>query len=246
MNDQPSPGPQGRNLSISVNVPVAIVIAGALIAAAVYFRPGSGAGLKLGSGGDSQPTPAAAPGPVVGEFRAVDEKTDHIRGAANAKVTIIEYSDLECPFCKRFHPTMLQVIKDYGSDVRWVYRHFPLASLHSQAVAEANATECAAEQGKFWELADKIYEVTPSNDGLDLTKLPEYAREVGVANIAQFEKCVAGSTYGERVNADLADAEAAGGTGTPYSVVIGPKGEKLPIEGAQPYASVKAAIDSLL
>lgn len=183
---------------------------------------------------------------MIGEFRAVDAAGDHIRGSANAEVTLIEYSDLECPFCKRFHPTMLQVMKDYPNDVRWVYRHFPLEQLHSQAPAEANATECAGEQGKFWELTDKIYEVTPSNDGLDLTKLAEYAREVGVENIPQFEKCVADNKYADRVKQDLADAEVAGGTGTPYSVIIGPKDKKIPIEGAQPYAAVKAAIDSLL
>lgn len=241
-NEQPSQPP--RNLSIPMNVPVAIIIAGALIAAAVYFKGGgNSAPLRQGSAGQPEATPA---GPVIGEFRAVDEKTDHIRGADSAKVTIIEYSDLECPFCKRFHPTMLQVMKDYPTDVRWVYRHFPLETLHAQALAESNAAECAGEQGKFWEFIDKIYEVTPSNDGLDLTKLPEYARDVGVANIPAFETCVADNKYKTRVDGDAADAEVAGGTGTPYSVVVGPDGEKLPIEGAQPYAAVKAAIDSLL
>lgn len=238
------PNQPTRSLSIPMNVPVAIIIAGALIAAAVYFKGSSLPGPKAAPG-ETAPQPTAQ-GPVVGEFRAVDEKTDHIRGADSAKITIIEYSDLECPFCKRFHPTMQQVMKDYPTDVRWVYRHFPLPQLHSQASAEANATECASEQGKFWELTDKIYEVTPSNDGLDLTKLPDYAREVGVANIPQFEKCVADDKYKTRVDADAADAETAGGTGTPYSVILGPGGEKIPIEGAQPYAAVKAAIDSLL
>lgn len=246
MENTPSQPSQPRNLSIPLNAPVAIVVAGALIALALYFRP-------------TQPSPKATAGeagsgaaveqptePPVGDFRAVDLKTDHVRGAANAKVTIIEYSDLECPFCKRFHPTLQQVLKDYPNDVQWVYRHYPLEQLHSQAPAEANATECASEQGKFWEFTDKIYEVTPANDGLDLSKLSEYAREVGVANIPQFEKCVADNKYKDLVDKDLADAESAGGQGTPYSVIIGPKGEKIPINGAQPYASVKAAIDSLL
>lgn len=243
MNDQPS---QPRNFSIPINVPVAIIIAGALIAAALYFKPGIGGGLTSGGGAGNEPAPEAPQGPTIGDFRAVDEKTDHVRGSANAKVTIIEYSDLECPFCKRFHPTMLQVMKDYPNDVRWVYRHFPLEQLHSQAPAEANATECAAEQGKFWELTDKIYEVTPSNDGFDLATLPDLARQVGVPNVAAFEKCVADNKYADRVSQDLADAEVAGGTGTPYTVVIGPDDKKLPLEGAQPYSSVKAMIDSLI
>lgn len=243
MNNQVTPS-QPRNFSIPINVPVAIIVAGALIAAAVYFKPAS-----VGSNNavnTNQPASEAPAAPLIGAFRAVDEQANHIRGPANAKVTIIEYSDLECPFCKRFHPTMLQVMKDYPNDVRWVYRHFPLDQLHQQAAAESNAAECAGEQGRFWEFIDKIYEVTPSNDGLDLTKLPEYAREVGVANITQFEQCVAENKYADYVNKDVADAEVAGGTGTPYSVIIGPNGKKLPIEGAQPYTAVKAAIDSLL
>lgn len=243
MNDQSSQTPQPRSLSIPLNMPVAIIIAGALIAAAVYFKPPL---RPEGSAGQSPSAPEAPPAPVIGAFRAVDAARDHIRGPANAKITIIEYSDLECPFCKRFHPTMLQVMKEYASDVRWVYRHFPLEQLHAKAPAEANAVECAKEQGKGWELIDKIYEVTTSNDGLDLTTLPQLAREVGVVNIPQFEACVAENKYKSRVDEDLADANTAGGTGTPYSVIIGPNDKKIPIEGAQPYAAVKAAIDSLL
>lgn len=241
-NDQPK---QPRSISIPMNVPVAIIIAGALVAAAVYFRPGIGPTSRESASGAAGQTPSAAQAPAVGDFRAVDE-IDHVRGAASPKVMLIEYSDLECPFCKRFHPTLQQVLKDYPNDVRWVYRHFPLEQLHSQAPAEANATECAGEQGKFWELTDKIYEVTTSNDTLDLTKLSDYARQAGVANIPQFEKCVADEKYKSKVQADYADAGAAGGTGTPYSILIGPDGKKIPIEGAQPYAAVKAAIDSLL
>ncbi len=232
-------------MSIPINVPVAIIIAGVLIAAAVYFK-GPTSPLRQGSEGQAPSGTEAPAGPTIGDFRAVDAQRDHVRGPADAKVTVIEYSDLECPFCKRFHPTMLQLVKEYPNDVRWVYRHFPLEQLHAQAPAEANAVECAKEQGKGWELIDKIYEVTTSNDGLDLTTLPELARQVGVTNIAQFESCVASNKYTDRVNEDLADAEVAGGTGTPYAVVVGPDGQKLPIEGAQPYASVKAMVDSLL
>lgn len=233
-----------------MNVPLAIVIAGALIAAALYFKPGagspsSGTSANQGEAGP-QPTTQAPEEPPVGTFRAVDAATDHIRGAANAKVTLIEYSDLECPFCKRFHATLQQLVKEYPKDVRWVYRHFPLEQLHSKAKAEANATECAAEQGKFWEFVDIVFRETPSNDGLDLTKLPDFAGEAGVVNIAQFQSCVSSNKYADKVAQDLADAESAGGQGTPYSVVIGPDGTKKPVSGAQPYATVKATVDSLL
>lgn len=241
-------GDQVSSQKSTVGVPIAIVMAGALVAVAIYF------------GGNR--APAASPTeerqdvvvdeaagepqkPEVGEMREVSSE-DHVRGASNAKVTIVEYSDLECPFCKSFHPTMQKIVDEYPNDVRWVYRHFPLAMLHSKAKKEAEATECAGEQGKFWEMMDRIFEVTPSNNGLDLDTLPDLARQVGVVNISQFESCLKSGKYAERVEEDLADAEAAGGRGTPYSVIIGPDGEKQPLSGAQPFEAVKAAVEELL
>ncbi len=177
---------------------------------------------------------------------AVDEKNDNIRGDKNAKVTIVEYSDLECPFCKRFHATMLDVMKNFDDNVRWVYRHFPLDSLHSQARAEANASECAGEQGKFWEFIDLINEVTPSNDGLNLAKIPDYAKQVGVKDINKFNECVSSNKYASAVNDDFLDGQSAGVRGTPYSVIIGPNGEMVPVSGAQPYSVLEQAINSFL
>lgn len=103
------------------------------------------------------------------KIRPADPKTEAVRGNQNAKITIVEFSDFECPFCKRFHQTMQQVISTYGNDVKWVYRHFPLDGLHQQARPEANMAECAYEQGKFWEFTDGVFKVTPSNDGMDIT-----------------------------------------------------------------------------
>lgn len=243
-------------MNMSMSVPMAIVIAGALIAAAIYFSVRTlGGGTSLG--GDTslgttnqQPgaqAPAASPTPkVVGAFRAVDPAKDHIRGASNPVVTIIEYSDLECPFCKRFHETMKQVLAAYPDKVAWVYRHAPLVQLHSKAPAEANAAECASEQGKFWEFIDRVFEVTPTNDGLDPAQLPVIARQAGVANITQFEACVSSNKYAAVVQADLADATSAGMEGTPYSVAFNAGGTKLPINGSLPLDSVKATVDSLL
>lgn len=240
-----SPKRPAAGSSATLGVPVAIVIAGGLIAAAVYFG-GGGAPADLTAEQEVMVEPEAeVAGAVVGNIRAVTDE-DHIRGAANAKVTLIEYSDTECPFCKRFHETAQQLVDEYPNDVRWVYRHFPLAQLHSQAQKEAEATECAGEQGKFWEMIDLIYEITPSNDGLNLDQLPIYAEQSGVANIAQFNDCLESGKYTEKVEADLADAAVAGGQGTPYSVLIGPDGKKVPINGAQPYPNVKAAVDNLL
>ena len=109
--------------------------------------------------------------------------SDHILGDKNAPVKIVEFSDTECPFCKRFHTTMQQVVKDSNGQVAWVYRHFPLDQLHSKARKEAEATECAAEMGgneKFWAYLNRLMEVTPANNGLDPAELLTIASYAGL------------------------------------------------------------------
>lgn len=104
------------------------------------------------------PTVSSAPQPSVepvGQIRSVTAD-DHARGTQNPKITLIEYSDLQCPFCRQFHPSLLQMLKDFP-DVQWVFRHFPLETIHPQARAYADAVECASEQGKFWEMTDALY-----------------------------------------------------------------------------------------
>lgn len=99
---------------------------------------------------------------------------DHILGNKKAKIVIVEYSDLECPFCKVFHNTMHQVVEKSNGDVAWVYRHYPIPQLHKKAFREAEATECAWEQkgnDGFWKYMDKLFEITTSNDGLDESRL---------------------------------------------------------------------------
>lgn len=179
---------------------------------------------------------------------------DHIRGNPDAPVKIIEFSDFECPFCKRFQATMKRVIEDYGDDgkVAWVYRHFPLDSLHSKARKEAQASECANELGgndAFWRFADRIFKVTPSNNGLDPAQLPNIAEQIGLDR-AKFERCLSGDArggkYAEHIAADLEDANTSGGTGTPYTLVVGPTRKIYPINGALSYAAVKSIIDVAL
>lgn len=231
---------QDPGSKLSFGVPVAIVIAGGLIAAAMYFGNG-----QVPANPPAAPPLAQPPEPTIGAFRPVDEKTDHIRGPQKAKVTLIEYSDLECPFCKKFHLTMQQLLQEYPNDVRWVYRHLPLDAIHSKARKEAEATECAGELGgndKFWAYTDRLFEVTPSNNGLDPAELPKIAEAVEL-NRAQFESCLNGGKYARHIQDDLDDAKAAGGQGTPYSVVLAADGGKLPINGALPYAEVKKLVE---
>jgi len=179
---------------------------------------------------------------------------DHILGRSDAPVKVIEFSDFECPFCKRFHLTVKRIMEEYGQEgqVAWVYRHFPLDSLHSKARKEAQAAECANELGgneAFWAYADRLFATTPSNDRLDLARLPEIAQEVGLDR-AGFEDCLSGDMrggqYAVHIEADYQDAMASGGAGTPYTVVIGRNGRTFPISGAQPYAAVRAVIERAL
>ncbi|MFZ6036455.1 MAG: DsbA family protein [Patescibacteria group bacterium] len=174
---------------------------------------------------------------------------DHIRGNLDtAEVVLVEYSDLECPYCKQFHTTLQQMSQEYGDKVAWVYRHFPLESLHPKAPKESEASECAYDQGgndAFWQYIDKIYEITPANNGLDEAKLPEIAGEIGL-DVAEFNDCLSSGKFTEKVQQHYQDAINAGGNGTPYSVAISQDGTKVPVSGAQPYSSLKSTIDNLL
>lgn len=236
-------------------VPLAIVLAGAMVAGAVIYSRGNAAG-GLGGAAAVEALRQAAP-PAGNQPNAVESirpvgADDHLRGNPQAAVKVVEFSDLECPFCKRFHSTMQQVMAEYGKagKAAWVYRHFPLTTIHPKATKEAEATECAAALGgneKFWAYVDRLFEITPSNNGLDLIQLPQIAQEVGL-NRTRFAECLAGAsaTHGPRIEAQYQDGIASGGTGTPYSVVIAPNGKKLVISGAQPYEVVKKIIDTAL
>ncbi len=136
---------------------------------------------------------------AAGAVKPVDGE-DHIRGNPNAPVKLVEFSDFECPFCKRFHPIMKRLMEEYGKEgkVAWVYRHFPIDSLHSKARKEAQAAECANELGgneAFWTFTDKLFAVTPSNNRLDLGLLPRVAEEIGLDRAA-FEACLEGDARG--------------------------------------------------
>lgn len=227
-------------------VPIAIVIAGVLIAGAVY----------LGGRGDTKgvtsPTQAgqeeAQLSAALDNLSPITSK-DHIRGNPNAPIKIVEYSDMECPFCKRFHPTMQQAIDEYDGKVAWIYRHFPLDSIHSKARSEAVAAECAGELGgndAFWRYLDRFFELTPSNNQTDIkTVLPQIAQEIGL-DVSKFNSCLASGRYDKHIQDDLDNATATGGNGTPWSIVVAANGKKYPLSGAQPYEAIKQLIEIAL
>jgi protein-disulfide isomerase len=221
-------------------LPLTIVVAGLLIAGAVFLTGKNGA-TPAPNNGDSATQLAQKAPPVT--------SADHILGNPAAVVKVVEYYDLECPHCKLFNTTMHQVMDFYGQSgkVAWVSRPFPLAQLHSKAPKEAEAAECAAEIGgntAYWAYVDKLFSVTPSENGLDLAQLPVIAGQVGV-DVNKFNTCLNSGKYASYVQQSYTDAINAGGQGTPF-ILITFNGGAIPLEGDQPYDSMRAAIDAAL
>ncbi|HLP79137.1 MAG TPA: thioredoxin domain-containing protein [Acidobacteriota bacterium] len=158
------------------------------------------------------------------------------KSSGTAKVTIIEYSDFECPFCSRALPTLEQVKKTYGDQVEIVYKQFPL-SFHPSAQKAAEASECARAQGKFWEYHDVLF---ANQDALSVADLKTYAKDLGL-NTAKFNTCLDNGEMVAKVAADVAEGKAAGITGTPGFLI---NGELL--VGAQPFDAFKKVIDAKL
>ncbi|MBI4433694.1 DsbA family protein [Candidatus Uhrbacteria bacterium] len=183
------------------------------------------------------PTGAPTAPPPSGPVNITVTDADHIRGNKDAKVTIVEWSDYQCPFCSRFHPTMRQAMSEYGDKVRWVYRHFPLESIHPNARPAAEAAECAAEQGKFWEFSDQLFE---KQESLGSTLYTQLAKDLKL-NEKQFASCVSSRKYQQKVANDEQSGLAIGVRGTPASYVNG-----IEVPGAVPYAQLKSLIDQAL
>lgn len=230
--------PQARS---GLALPIAIVLGFAMIAGAIYT-----------TGNQNAPV-AGTPGAPAAEepnqdIRPVDD-SDHIRGNPNAQIMMVEYSDYECPFCKQFHETMNTIMDEYGTtgQVGWAYRHMPLTQLHPNATRIAVAAECVAELGgdtAFWEFTDLVFEERGVQELTDMSKLNGFASTVGVSEDA-FVTCLREDRHIDRIEADLRDALAAGAQGTPYTVIM-VGNQQAVINGAQPYATVKNIIDTLL
>ncbi len=182
--------------------------------------------------------------------REVSAKRDHIYGNPDAVVSLIEYSDFECPFCKRFHITAREIVEAYDGKVNWVYRHFPLAFHNPGAQKQAEASECAAALGgndAFWKYTDTIYERTTSNGkGFPIDGLVPLAKELGLDGEA-FRKCLEEGRYTQRVKEDFEDGVRAGIRGTPGNILLNNEtGSAVPRSGAAPFESLKRLIDRLL
>jgi len=176
---------------------------------------------------------------AAGPVKPADEANDHILGPADAKVTIIEYSDFECPYCKRHFETIKQLESEYKDQIRLVFRHFPLTSIHPNAQKAAEASECAAELGgekAFWSMHDKLFEAEAlSNDGF-----VQIASDIGLDK-TKFKACLDSDKYASKVNQDQSEGASAGVQGTPATFVNGEL-----VSGAQPFANFKTMIDAEL
>ncbi|HXK38268.1 MAG TPA: thioredoxin domain-containing protein [Candidatus Paceibacterota bacterium] len=223
-------------------IPVAIIIAGGLIAAAVILggsRDGSPAAVVNAGAGQQQP-----PAVVVDKAELAIRSDDHIRGNANADVVLLEWSDLECPFCKRHHDSMNQLMKDYEGKVQWVYRSYPL-DFHTYSKKESEAAECANEiagaEG-FWKFVDTVFSVSPGNNALDRAKLDPIAKTAGI-DAAKFSACLDSGKMAGRVQKDIESGARAGVQGTPFTVAFNKKtGKQTVINGALPLQAIKAQL----
>ena len=160
-----------------------------------------------------------------------------VRGAADAPVTIVEFSDFECPFCKQTHPTLKQLLERYPGKVRLAYRDFPLDSIHPQARRAAEAARCASDQGKFWEYHDVLFTQSPQ---LALEDLRRYAGQVGL-DVTKFDGCLAAGVHKAAVQRDLDEGNRLGITGTPAFFINGRT-----LTGAQPLDAFTRLIEQEL
>lgn len=232
-------------------LPASILVAGLLVSISLVYSTGK---KTTDNNKDLSANVSDSIKPSVENLSPVSS-SDHILGDPNAQIKLVVFSDLECPFCKNFHLTMKQVLEAYNGKVALVYRHFPL-DRHPKAVMEAQASECASEIGgnqAFWAYIDRLFEITPSNNGLDLNELPKIAEFIGLDK-ARFQTCLGDTGKNiDRIQNNANEAIKSGAEGTPYSVVIAGNGKKIVIPGAFPFEpetpngpSVKTIIDQAL
>jgi protein-disulfide isomerase len=205
--------------------------------------------LKAGAGAPAQ---AAAPAPAIANVDfVIDIARAAVKGAPTARVAVIEFSDYECPFCARHAlNTLPELAKEYidTGKIRYVFRNLPLESIHPNAMRAAAAAECAGEQGKYWQLHDRMF---ANQRALDATSLLNHGKAEGL-DVTRFQQCLGSEKYTAKIRADQTESGRVGATSTPsfFVAVLTPGDSKARavrmIRGAHPYPTFKAAIDSVL
>lgn len=165
---------------------------------------------------------------------------DAVRGTLNATITIVEFSDFQCPFCEKAYPTIKKVLETYAGKVKLVYRDFPLSSAHPFAQKAAEASECAEEQGKYWEYHDRLFEAQQEWAEKGISQFKIYAEELKL-DAQKFSSCLDSGKYAEEVLKDLSDGQKLGVTGTPTFFINGKM-----VVGAQPFEAFQKVIEEEL
>lgn len=208
------------------------------------FTGGFGGGNAPTTGNVVAPTNPTDPAPS--QVKVEIEDNDPVLGDKDAPVTIVEFSDFQCPFCARAADGAVAEFKnsDYykNGEVNLVFKHFPLNSIHPQAQKAGEAAECANRQGKFWEYHDKLF---ANQQSLGVDSLKQYAVQVGL-NTGTFNKCLDDGEAKAEVTKETSQATAAQGRGTPYFVVINnDDGSTYPVSGAVPFSQFETAINAV-
>ena len=196
-------------------------------------------GFSVGEVKAVAPSPSAAPSPTEAPTVDVSADDDPVLGSADAPVTIIEFSDFQCPFCKRFaDQAWPQIYEEYikTGKVKVVFRDFPLG-FHDKAQKAHEATECADDQGKFWEMHDLMF---ANQASISEDNYKKWAGDLGL-DTTEFASCLDSGKHAQEVKDDFADGQAAGVSGTPSFFINGKK-----LVGAHPFATFKQVIDAEL
>lgn len=175
-------------------------------------------------------------GPSDGVERVRVPDDGAVKGPADAKVTVVEFSDFQCPFCSRVEPTLSQMEKEYGNKVRFVWKNYPLP-FHQNAEPAAEAAMAAHAQGKFWQMHDKLFQ---NQQALDQAALEKYAQDVGL-NVAKFKSDVEAKKFKATIESETKEGQAVGVNGTPAVFINGRK-----ISGAYPFETFKKIADEEL
>lgn len=232
------------------SVPSAILVGSLIIAISILMQGGIikiGKPAAGGAGTQAQAQPAAQPGQPQASAQPAKANVDvgklPVLGNKNAKVTVIEFADFQCPFCERyFKDAEAGIRKNYvdTGKVKFAFRHY--AFLGQESTWAAQASECANEQGKFWEYHDYLYnnQGQENSGAFSKDKLKSFAQTLGL-NTSQFNSCLDSDKYAKQVADDQKAGQDAGVNGTPATFINGQL-----ISGAQPYSAFQSAIDPLL
>lgn len=171
------------------------------------------------------------------------QTSDHTVGAGNKGVTLIEYGDFQCPACKSYYPIIKSIKEQYGDDIKFQFRHFPLVQIHPNAFIASRAAEAAGKQGKFFEMHDLLYENQDSwKDSSEPSTIFEtYAEQLGL-NVDQFKLDLASEEIASIINADVKSGQAIGANSTPTFVINDKKVDPLPTSADEFKALIEEAI----